>query len=160
MTFRKLMLSVAAITAIYANPAMSAPSCANSEEIQALNTRILQTDLMVAAISCHQQAEYNGFVKRYQAQLVNRGKSLQSYFSRAYGGSGTNKLNRFVTQVANDSSQQSLNIPSQEFCAQAAQVFSRLEGMKPAQLSSVTSEPQFALRHGIEPCDAMETAGR
>lgn len=154
------LLVTASLIACLSAPAYSASSCATEREIQGLNTRILQTDLMVAAISCKQQAEYNSFVKRYQAQLVDGGQSLQSYFSRNYGGAGTSKLNRFVTQVANDSSQQSLNIPSQEFCAQAAAIFSRLNSMKPSQLASVTSEPQFAVRHGVEPCDVVHTARR
>src|SRR5476649_780296 len=61
--------------------AKSINQCLTPEEKTAFNTRVLQTELMVAGLSCpeHQQ-NYNDFVKKYKGELAKQSEGLQSYF--------------------------------------------------------------------------------
>ena len=47
--------------------------CASERDLAALNTRVLQTELMVAALSCGEKQRYNTFVTTYQTVLTDRG---------------------------------------------------------------------------------------
>ena len=40
--------------------------CVSEKDERALNTRVLQTALMVAALSCNEQQRYNAFVTNYR----------------------------------------------------------------------------------------------
>ena len=65
-----------------------ADPCTDPVAQTALNTRALQTELMVAALSCGNRIHYNAFVIKYQGDLVKHGRSLQSFFQRKHGAAG------------------------------------------------------------------------
>ena len=51
--------------------------CASDTDLAALNARVLQTELMVAALSCDEKQRYNSFVTAYREVLRDRGQALQ-----------------------------------------------------------------------------------
>jgi len=116
---------------------------------------MLQTELMVAALSCNQRAHYNAFVKRFNAELVQRGTTMKSYFSRAHGRSGATKLNLFITRIANEISTRSLGHVS-AFCAAATETFARLNALPPEQFGTFVAAYAPAKTHGVATC--IETA--
>ena len=75
-----------------------ADPCTDPVAQTALNTRALQTELMVAALSCGNRIHYNAFVIKYQGDLVKHGRSLQSFFQRKHGAAGRKNLNTFITR--------------------------------------------------------------
>lgn len=122
---RRTITAVAAVAAVLLAGEALADRCARPNEEQALRTRVLQSEMMVAALSCGERARYNAVVNRFQDQLSQRGRDLKGLFKRVYGRNGTSSLDRFVTALANDVSQRSL-ADTGRFCAEAAAMFDRL----------------------------------
>lgn len=90
-------------------------------EKDALAFRRLQSELMVAALSCNHpifKSHYNRFVLRFRPALKHNGKVLKSYFHRRYGRrGGQRQLDAYITRVANEASLDSMGNPN--FCTQS-----------------------------------------
>lgn len=127
------------------------PFCASATDIAALNARVLQTELMVAALSCEERQRYNAFVTTYQSVLTDRGKALQAMFKRVHGGAAENRLNSFITKLANDTSQQ-VRERGDDYCSYAGTLFEETLASKPADLNRLTSKPWIETRHGYRSC--------
>jgi hypothetical protein len=104
----------------------AAEFCAHPDDYLALNARHLQTELMVAALSCNANDRYNAFVTKFQTQLLLSNRQLVKFFSRRYGASGANRTNEFVTMIANQSSERSLADVG-DFCAAADKTFDQID---------------------------------
>ena len=72
-----------------ANPALTnsawAAGCATPSEAAALKTAVIQQELMVAALQCHETAAYNRFVMNYRGELQASDATLKSFFVRRGG---------------------------------------------------------------------------
>ena len=117
-------LAVAAALTLASSPSTAEVSI-TSKERASLELRLLQTELMVAALGCSSADRYNAFVTRYQPQLVDGGKTMQNLFKRVHGGQAFNRINTFVTQVANEVSLRMVQNTNQ-FCDQADAMFQTL----------------------------------
>jgi hypothetical protein len=95
-----------------------------SKERASLEMRVMQSELMVAALSCSSRDSYNAFVTRYQSQLVDHGKTMQNLFKRLHGGNAFNQINAFVTRMANEASLKMIR--DERFCAEANEMFQAL----------------------------------
>jgi hypothetical protein len=133
-----------------ADPAWAGP-CTGPIEQTALNTRALQTELMVAALSCGNRIHYNAFVRKYQGDLVKHGRSLQSFFQRKHGAAGQKNLNTFITRLANEASQRS-SITHAAFCANSSSPFDRLLSATPVKLEKLLERSTATSTHDIAPC--------
>jgi hypothetical protein len=131
----------------------NAQVCASQTDMAALNTRVLQTELMVAALTCGQRDNYNEFATHFRQTLVRQGKNLRSLFSRAYGGSANKKLNTFVTRLANDASQRSMTIRN-GFCLFAEDLFDEAISTPTGEFSQLLLKPWLRSRHGFAPCSS------
>jgi hypothetical protein len=134
------------------------PSIGSSEPSAAdisIEVRRLQTNLMVAALSCGARNDYNDFVIAYRPSLQKYGKEIRTEFRRRYGKAGNAKLNQFVTRLANEASARS-NADRENFCAEATASFqeAKLHGATLTKLVTVPSRQQVASAG----CDAT-TAG-
>jgi uncharacterized protein HemX len=125
--------------------------CASDRDLAALNARVLQTELMVAALSCGERQRYNTFVTTYQDTLTERGQALQALFRRAHGTQANTRLNAFITKLANDSSQQ-VRSKGDEYCVFAGELFDETIASTPRDLNRLTDKPWIASRHGYHPC--------
>jgi len=143
-------LSLAAGSADAANTAKKSSFCASDRDLAALNTRVLQTELMVAALSCGEKQRYNSFVTTHQAVLVDQGQALQALFKRAHGAQGANRMNAFVTKLANDASQQVRS--RDDYCVFAVELFEEATASTPGQFTQVVNKPWIVDRHGYTPC--------
>ena len=72
--------------------------CVSPKDREALSMRLLQTELMVAALSCQRKSDYNAFIRRFEKELVVHGRNLKRIFKRTYGGK-SRQLESFVTRV-------------------------------------------------------------
>jgi hypothetical protein len=106
----------------YADTA-AAPSCKRTADEKSVYMRALQTDLMVAALTCNSSEQYNSFIHQFQPVLIKDSKELQSYFKKRDGKAGTRELNAFVTHLANDESQRSIQEGSAQYCDESAKLF-------------------------------------
>lgn len=141
---------------LFGSNAEAAVVCARPAEQPALNARVLQAHLMVAALSCNERARYNSFVKKFQGELVARGRAVTAMFDRAYGRNASTQINRFVTALANDASSRSL--ASGQFCSDAAFLFETLDKIEPSMLSELAENQPFSEAHGVVPCHQQASA--
>lgn len=151
---------LALLAGALAAPSVHAETCVEPEEHRALNTRALQSQLMVAALSCRNQPQYNAFVERYRSELQREGQALQRMFQRRHGGAGESRLNALVTRLANESSQLSMGARA-GFCRQASLIFAEaLEGEVTSLAALLAEADHLTDLHGFRKCgDDSRVAG-
>jgi hypothetical protein len=89
----------------------------SAKEKEAIAFRYLQTELMVATLSCGRQeyrSKYNTFILRYRPAFRRNGRTLRAIFKRNYGNGGKRRLDDYVTRLANEASVRSME--RSEFC--------------------------------------------
>ena len=119
------VVAAAAVTLSLGATASAAEISISAKERASLELRLLQTELMVAALSCSAADRYNSFVTRFQPQLSDGGKTMQNLFKRVHGGQAFTRINSFVTQVANEASLRMVRDANQ-FCDETAAMFEAL----------------------------------
>ncbi len=123
-----------AITGICTGSAIAA-SCDSRADRAAFQVRALQTDLMVAALTCGAKPQYNSFARKFQTALVDQGRALKKLFQTLHGASAEKALNAYVTALANRASQRSISERDQ-YCENTLTTFSALSSLNPADLVS------------------------
>ena len=117
----RLRTGVAALgLLIFAGPAM-AQLCVNPAERTAFELRTLQSQLVVAALACGRDNEYNSFVRRFQSELAGSYRTMQAHFRRG-GGNSQRTMDTFITTLANAHSQDGISQGSR-FCPNIAPLF-------------------------------------
>lgn len=99
------------------NPALAA-SCASPVEASALKTAVLQQELMVAALQCHESGAYNRFVNTFRPELQTSDAALKAFFVRRGGEHGEAGYDAFKTKAANLSALEEAR-DAGAFCADA-----------------------------------------
>ena len=120
MMRRKLCSGFAALALVAAGSqsSIAAARCVEPAEKSAFEIRALQSQLMLAALTCGQQDEYNTFVRRHQRDLSDAYQQIASYFGRIYGSAGQQQLDSYITNLANDHSQAGISRGS-SYCSTA-----------------------------------------
>lgn len=132
--------SIACATAMPAEAAKKAkpnpPPCTSATNVEALNVRALQTELMVGALACGERERYNAFIRARQPELVPYADTLQ----RMHG----KRTNAFVTRIANAASRNA-------DCAAISALFD--EALDPGKsLSAIADKDVLTSRHGYKVC--------
>ena len=147
----RLVLVAAAAQLAFGNAAW-AGTCASPNEKAAFDSRVLQNELMVAALTCGESARYNAFVQKFQSELVVHGKTMKAYFARAYGGRGEHELNQFMTRLANAATMRRMQMSMHDYCTSAVALFNAATSVEQTQLVSFASQTTFVGNSGIESC--------
>jgi hypothetical protein len=126
-------------------------ACVSARDEVALNARVLQTELMVAALACGEGKRYNAFVTTFRRELAAQGSSLRRFFSRAYGSAGNRQLNAFVTRLANDASIRS-SAGSRRYCAAAGSLMSDALAARPGDFERLSRSSKLSGHHGFPRC--------
>src|SRR6516164_3714344 len=109
-----------------ANPALIndalAAGCATPAESTALKTAVMQQELMVAALQCHEARAYNRFVMTYRGELQASDAALKAFFVRRGGEHGEAGYDTFKTKAANLSALEEARHAA-SFCADAHALF-------------------------------------
>ncbi len=154
--YRALIAAIGGLAFAIAPSAEAAARCYTVPERAAVQVRMLQTELMVATLSCRGWNEfdypsrYNEFIGKHSARLVANGRALQSHFQRSFGDDDVarNHLDRFVTQLANSASHRSI-VQTDYFCAAAKEFLNDVAVVEPARLESYSGQ-RFADRDDVE----------
>ncbi|HEX6980942.1 MAG TPA: hypothetical protein VF342_16750 [Alphaproteobacteria bacterium] len=156
--------------ALVAGPSSDAVArCLTDREQTAFRVRMLQTELMVAALSCRGvpgrdfTGQYNVFVKKHEDQLISHGRVLQSYFGARYGADARRQLDAYITSLANEVSRRSMLSPT--FCDESVSLFQEAVQLERKQLDSwsaqrASSYPMPFERCGAEPLGTRASAAR
>lgn len=156
-----IMLALAGTLLVPATPVRAAPcsavgTTALSQGELAIEVRRLQTNLMVAALSCNARSYYNDFVRMHRPRLQHFGKAIKVEFRRRYGPNGSKELNRFITHLANEASARS-NADRETFCSEAMTLFRQAE-TQGKLLASIVAGPSRATRTASATCDRTRAA--
>jgi hypothetical protein len=145
-----------ALAALLAPASVAAMECATAADEAALRARVLQTELMVAALSCERRESYNDFVVRYRPALVREGETFKRYFRRVHGSGAETEINSFVTRLANLASQRSID-DRPAFCSDAITAFEQLAALGPDDFATFLEHRPQADLPGIALCAASTT---
>lgn len=121
---------VAAVTAAVPAAACVTPT---ADEVRAIQVRTLQSRLMVAALSCDAQPQYDAFIGRFDALLNSSGRTMVTYFKRSHGSRSTVELNDYVTALANRASLESMQDRT-AFCLDSLETLRESLAMEAKQL--------------------------
>lgn len=116
-----------------------ANTCLRADERTAVEARALRSYLMVTALNCQKQSNYNDFVRRHMRDLNAADRVVDGYFRRAHGGAGRTRLDQYNTLLANDHSQDGTRAGS-FFCRDADPLFQQVMALQPGQLSKFSAE--------------------
>ncbi|MCW8085657.1 hypothetical protein [Sabulicella glaciei] len=100
----------------------SAATCLQPAEQTHFHVRALQSQLMVVAISCELQDDYNRFVTKFQPHLATAFRGIQGHFRRAAGSAGQRQTDQYITNLANGQSQAGI-AQGTLFCRNQAPLF-------------------------------------
>lgn len=132
-------LLLGGLAALLAGPAI-AQSCLQPAERTAFEVRALQSKLMVTALACGRDADYNAFVRKFQGELAASYRGIQGHFRRTAGNAHQRELDGFITQLANAHSQDGIRAGSQ-FCPLTTPLFALALAQTNAQgLADFTQE--------------------
>jgi hypothetical protein len=137
MTSRSLLIGLAA--AAVAGPAFAL--CLQPPEERAVQLRTVQSQLMVAAITCRREDDYNRFVTRFQPDLARAHGTLTGYFRRVHGAQAQRQMDAFITNLANAHSQSALRQGNQ-FCRNSEVLWTSAAGV-----ANANAVPQLVAQH-------------
>jgi len=152
-----LAVSLAVALAV---PAAAQQRCLQAAERTALHVKTLQSDLMVAALSCRDvpgfdyRGAYNSFMQRNGPAIARQIATLQGYFRATHGRSWRDQFDQFVAGIANEASRQSMG--SAGFCSDSARVLAWANQIAPEALGS--SADAFAQSRGVQSSCSVQIA--
>ncbi len=153
MKIARAVVLVAA-AALFVGPAIAAkkkaePACIKDKVLASFQMRMLQTELVVGALSCKMTPRYNEFVTAYRDELMGAHRVLMKYFARE------SKLEDYKSKTANEASQRSLaNIT--EFCLYTSALYDKLLGPERPKLAAFVGSERVANHHGQNACGSPE----
>jgi hypothetical protein len=159
MNRSRFTLAITLVAAL-AVPAAAEQRCLQPVERTALNVKMLQSDLMVAALSCREvpgfdyRGAYNAFMQRNGQAISRHIATLQSYFRASYGGQWQNQFDQFVAAIANEASRQSM--ANVAFCSDSARVLQWATQIAPEALAP--SADMFAQSRGVQSACTAQSA--
>lgn len=141
---RSILSSVAALALAALPVAGAAATCFTPAETTAVHVRILQSELMVAALACRDSnpelamiSKYNAFVNRHSVGLVSQNRVLERHFEKHYGKQSKRRMDTLLTAIANDASKRSM---TPDFCGGSSDLFGLISTMEWPQLVRLSSE--------------------
>lgn len=134
----------------------AAEPCATAKEQMALQTRSVQTELLMAALNCGERDRYNAFIEDFRKPLQHQSRALKGYFKRHHGAKATVELNSFITQLANLASQRYNKGPTR-FCSQTRRQLTEVLTLKTGDLPDFVARQPFVPPRSIALCDVKAT---
>ena len=113
---------LAGVAAMLLAPTIASAACLQPAEKTAFDIRALQSQLMVAALACGQQDDYNAFMRKFPNDLAAAFRGVAGHFRRTGGSQHQRQLDQYITNLANGQSQLSIARGS-FFCREQAPLF-------------------------------------
>jgi hypothetical protein len=154
---RSLLAGAAAMAMI---PGMvSAQTCLQPAEKTHFDVRALQSQLMVVAISCEMQDDYNRFVTKFQPQLATAYRGVAGHFRRTAGGSHQRQLDQYITNLANGQSQVGISQGS-FFCRNQGPLFQQaLAASNVGELAQLSVQREVPQTYAAGVCSGAPARG-
>lgn len=155
-----LAAAIASAMAIHPPVATASARCLTPPEKTAFEVRVLQTEMMVATLTCRGvgnrdfSAQYGHFVEANRDALKSHAGVFREHFKRSFGGAADTQLDRYVTSLANDLSRASM-MGTGTFCPQQDALFDRAARVGPKELAGFAAERAAGHALGVPPCAAQ-----
>lgn len=159
---KRFLFSGLIAAGMFSNPSWaSTATCNNSPSHEAFNIEGLKSELMVTALSCQAQNQYNAFINQFLPIVSSEEVKLKGYFRSSYGkrsGKAYQKAyDDYITQLANVQSSQGLKAGT-IFCIQRMSMFDEIKPLKTASELSQYAEAKDILQPAsYEICQAPAT---
>ncbi len=151
---RRFVSTAVAMGLLTLQPALAAQQCASQADQSAFEVQALRSELMVLATGCHDDNQYNAFIRRYQADLQANENLINAYFKQRYGRLAQTEHDRFVTELANAVSRRGSDLGG-DFCPRNGLVFNEVLALDtPAQLSDFAAGKNL-VPTTLNTCSAM-----
>lgn len=145
---------MAGVAAALVGPGAAIAACLQPAEKTAFDVRALQSQLMVVALTCQQQDDYNNFVRRHMNELNGAQRGVTSYHRRVHGAQHQRQLDLYITNLANSQMQAGITRGS-FFCREQAPLFQMaMQASTTAELANLTTSRQIPQPLGAEACPA------
>ena len=131
-------------------PALAAECLSPSEET-AFQSRVIQSDLLVAALTCGARDLYNAFVVKFRPELASRGSIFIDYFKRLHGVKATRQIDSYVTRLANEAALRKLQ-DKYNYCEMVTGLLQNLMELDTKYYGVFIAEYPQANRHGQMTC--------
>ena len=160
---KRLLLAGLAAAAI-ALPAAAQQACLQPAEQTAFDVRSLQSQLMVAALTCqvdmpaHAQS-YGQFLQRYDVQIRQAFRGMEGHYRRTVRGRHQAPMDSYVTTLANVQGQDGTRQGSY-FCRNATSLFTQALAVQPDMnaLAQVARNNGLSNPHGRGECGTTTPA--
>jgi hypothetical protein len=152
-----VVAGIFAAAPVYADTAAVA-GCKRTADEKSVYMRALQTNLMVAALTCNSSEQYNNFIHQFQTVLIKDSKQLQAYYKKRHGRAGASELNAFITHLANDESQRSIQEGSAQYCDESGKLFTAVLALPTDQVEDFsTMQISLSADAPVKPCAGAKT---
>lgn len=123
-----------AMSVMLAGPVQAAQRCAVPSEQAVFDLEALKSELMVLAVACHSDTQYNAFVRRFQTSLAANEHELTAYFQHTYGRRSQGEQDSYITTMANEQFNSGLK-QGTDFCPRNMALFEEAMALEtPADL--------------------------
>lgn len=162
----KQVLSGLVAASLVLSPIFAKAACFTDVEWRAAHVRVLQTDLLVAALECENvagypyTAQYNAFITKMSDSLGVEAKHLIAHFQRVSGSAWGQELDTYVTLLANDASDRSMRDAA--FCIHSQAFFQAALALEKPQLeqAALGRVTDHSVIGDLCPGKPVETAAR
>ena len=153
LLIKRFIFSGLIVIGLYSNPSWaSTANCSNSSSHEAFNIEGLKSELMVTALSCQAQDQYNTFISQFRSIVSNQEVKLKNYFRSNYGKRSTKAYQKayddYITQLANIQSSQGLKAGT-IFCLQRMSMFDEIKPLKTANELSQYAEAKDIIKNNL-----------
>jgi hypothetical protein len=139
-----------------AQPVLAQSRCESATDQSAFEVQALRSELMVLATGCHDDEQYNAFIRRYQPDLQANERAISAYFKSRYGRNGQTEHDRFVTELANALSRQGSTLGG-DFCPRNGMIFQEVLALQtPAQLADYAAGKDL-VPNSVDICTPLPT---
>jgi hypothetical protein len=162
---RRLLCGLVATGALLIQQqAFAQPQCATTTDETAFEVEALKSEMMVLATGCHDDDQYNAFIRRYQADLQRSEHEIDAYFKRTYGAHAQQQHDAYITSLANAQSDQGLT-QGTDFCPRNAALFTEAMSLQnpeelPAYVAGKDLVPASLGTCSAPPVHTVATRGR
>jgi hypothetical protein len=115
--------------------------CRNAQDAEAAHLRWLQTQMMVAALTCQGSTAYNEFVSKNKTTLDWSVHRVNQMFARDHGAAASAQYNTFNTKLANEASIERGRL-DRSYCQVFNLVYGETLERSPNELVRYSTQPQ------------------
>lgn len=151
---RRLVSTVAALTLWSVQPVWAERQCSSVSDQSAFEVQALRSELMVLATGCHDDTQYNAFIRRYQSDLQANEREIDAYFRHRYGKAAQVEHDRFVTDLANAISRQGSDLGG-DFCPRNGLIFNEVLALESATELTDYAAGKNLVPGSVEICTPM-----